>query len=97
MDATFEIKKTRMADARGGRIRVRVARWYIYMQKVPIWVYSGGPWKGNCWYVLWTFGIHMYVHIFTAMSKFFGLLVYKWTFGIFSPFWNVVPRKIWQP
>jgi hypothetical protein len=20
-----------------------------------------------------------------------------WSFGIFSPFWNAVPRKIWQP
>jgi hypothetical protein len=24
-------------------------------------------------------------------------LIYLRPFGIFSPFWNVVPRKIWQP
>jgi hypothetical protein len=33
------------------------------------------------WYILWHFGIHI-------------LLL---PFGIFSPFWYIVPRKIWQP
>jgi hypothetical protein len=35
---------------------------------------------------------------------FYGYLVYfvaigyiLWLFGIFFPFWNVAPRKIWQP
>jgi hypothetical protein len=24
-----------------------VARWYFFRQKIPIWVYRGGPWKEN--------------------------------------------------
>jgi hypothetical protein len=46
----------------------------------------------QCWYILWPFRL------------FYGLLVYFvdiwWIlrlFGIFPPFWYVVPRKIWQP
>jgi hypothetical protein len=45
---------------------------------------------GKC--ILWPFGL------------FCGHLVYSvairyilWLFGTFSPFWSVVPRKIWQP
>jgi hypothetical protein len=30
----------------------RVARWYIFKPKIPIWVYLGGPWNGKCWYFL---------------------------------------------
>jgi hypothetical protein len=26
-------------------------------RKIPIWVYFGGPWSGNCLYILWPFGI----------------------------------------
>jgi hypothetical protein len=37
------------------------------------------------WSILQLFGI------------FSGHLVFFWLFGIFSPFWYVVPRKIWQP
>jgi hypothetical protein len=37
------------------------------------------------WYILQPFG------------KFCGHLVYLWLFGIFFPFWYVLPRKIWQP
>jgi hypothetical protein len=29
-------------------IRCRVARWYIFIPKIPIWVYLSGPWKGKC-------------------------------------------------
>jgi hypothetical protein len=24
-------------------------------QKIPIWVYFGGPWNGKCWHILWPF------------------------------------------
>jgi hypothetical protein len=30
----------------------RVARWFIFKPKIPIWVYFGGPWYGKCWYFL---------------------------------------------
>jgi hypothetical protein len=38
-----------------------------------------------------------YVHwvYFTAIG--FIILWIFWSFGIFFPFWCVVPRKIWQP
>jgi hypothetical protein len=28
----------------------------ISYQKIPIWVYFGGPWNGKYWYILWQFG-----------------------------------------
>jgi hypothetical protein len=27
----------------------RVSRWYIFITKILIWVYFGGPWNGKCW------------------------------------------------
>jgi hypothetical protein len=35
----------------------RVARWFIFKPKIPVWVNFGGPWNGKYWYMLWTFGI----------------------------------------
>jgi hypothetical protein len=43
------------------------------------------------WYVSWLFGIfHGYLVYFMA------IWYISWLFGMF-PFWNAVPRKIWQP
>jgi hypothetical protein len=28
-------------------------------QKIPIWVYFGGPLDWKCWYILWSLGIFM--------------------------------------
>jgi hypothetical protein len=30
----------------------RVAKWFPFIPKIPVWVYFGGPLKGNCWYIL---------------------------------------------
>jgi hypothetical protein len=27
---------------------LRVARWYFFLQKIKMWLYSGGPWNGKC-------------------------------------------------
>jgi hypothetical protein len=27
--------------------KFRVARWYIFIPKIPIWVYFGEPWNGK--------------------------------------------------
>jgi hypothetical protein len=35
----------------------RVARWYILKPKIPIWVNFGGPWNGQGWDILGSFGI----------------------------------------
>jgi hypothetical protein len=32
-------------------LRFRVARWYIFKPKMPIWINFGGPGNGRCWYV----------------------------------------------
>jgi hypothetical protein len=39
----------------------RVARWFIFKPKIPIWVNLLGPWNGECWHV---FG---YLENFTAI------------------------------
>jgi hypothetical protein len=38
------------------------------------------------------------VGIFNGHLVYFTAIWYiLWLFGVFSPFWYVVPRKIWQP
>jgi hypothetical protein len=51
-------------------VQSRVARWFIFKAKIPIWVNFGGPyvdWKMfiyfmDIWNILWTFGI-FYGHL----------------------------------
>jgi hypothetical protein len=43
-------------------VQVRVARWYIFKPKIPIWVNFGGPWNRKDLYILWPFGIY-YGHL----------------------------------
>jgi hypothetical protein len=38
-------------------IRARVARWFVFEPKIPLWVNNGGPWIGQLIYILWPFGI----------------------------------------
>jgi hypothetical protein len=42
----------------------RVARWFVFKPKIPIWVNFGGHWNGKCcysltiiWNILWPFAI----------------------------------------
>jgi hypothetical protein len=35
----------------------RVARWFVFKPKIPIWVNFEGPLNGKCWYILWPFVI----------------------------------------
>jgi hypothetical protein len=38
------------------------------------------------------------VGIFYGHLVYFVVILYiLWLFGIFLPFWYVVPRKVWQP
>jgi hypothetical protein len=32
----------------GSSVRTRVARWFIFKPKIPIWVNFGGPYIGKC-------------------------------------------------
>jgi hypothetical protein len=80
----------RVAWRRATAIYTRDARWFIFMPKIPIWVYFGGSWNGKCWYILWQFGIFYDL----LLSLMVGNLVLLCSFGIFSRFGR---RKIWQP
>jgi hypothetical protein len=40
----------------------RVARWFLFKPKIPIWVHFGGSCNGRCWYILWPFGL-FYGHL----------------------------------
>jgi hypothetical protein len=33
----------------------RVARWFVFKPKFSIWKNLGGPWNGQCCYILWSF------------------------------------------
>jgi hypothetical protein len=37
--------------------------WYIFIPKIAILVYFGGPWNGKRWYILLSFGIPFYGHL----------------------------------
>jgi hypothetical protein len=66
----------------------RVARWYIFKQKIQIWVNFGGSFNGTCWYIL-----SPYIHLPYIMDIWY----ISWLFGIFFPFWYAAAIKIWQP
>jgi hypothetical protein len=51
------------------------------------------PCKGRCWYNLLTCGLH----ILLPFDLFSGRLEYLVVIWYLSPFWYIVPRKIWQP
>jgi hypothetical protein len=38
-------------------ISVRVARWYIFIPKIPLLIYFGRSCNGKVWYILWQIGI----------------------------------------
>jgi hypothetical protein len=51
------------------------------------------PRNGKCWYILWPFG-----NILRPFGIFYGhLLTMVVIWYIFSPFWCIVSRRIWQP
>jgi hypothetical protein len=61
------------------------ARWFIFIPKILVWVYFGGPWNGKCWHILWQIG--------KSYSQ-FEILGYV---GAFFPFWYIVQRKSGSP
>jgi hypothetical protein len=52
-------------------VSIRVARWFVFTPKIPVWVNFGGLWNGKCWYVLWPFG----KHILRPFGTIYGRLV----------------------
>jgi hypothetical protein len=49
------------------RLCVKVARWYIFKPKIPIWVNFGGLWNGKGWCIILPFGIY-YRHVVYFMA-----------------------------
>jgi hypothetical protein len=73
-------------------ISCRVARWFIFKPKIPIWVNFEGLWNGECW------------HVFGHLENFAAILYTLWLIDnlvaiwyIFPPFWYIVATKMWQP
>jgi hypothetical protein len=59
--------------------RRRVARWFVFKPKIPIWVNFGGSCNGKSWFILWPFGL------FNGYRKYCMAIWYiLWSFGIFS-------------
>jgi hypothetical protein len=80
------------SKAKQTRVRSRVARWFVLEPKISIWVNFGASCNGNLGKII------DHLVYFTAIANIL------WSFGIFSghlvyfsPFWYLVPRKIWQP
>jgi hypothetical protein len=82
----------------------RVARWYIFRPKIPIWENFRESSNGRYWYSLCPFGfllpfVIFYCHL-VYFEAFWCILL---PFGIISDhlvhfvIWYVVERKIWQP
>jgi hypothetical protein len=73
-------------------VGTRVARWYIFRPKIPIWVKLGGGFEKKMllyymaiWNILWQFDMK------------YGHLVFFVVIWYFSPVWYFEPRIIWQP
>jgi hypothetical protein len=65
---------------------IRVARWFIFKPKIPIWGNFGGPKVEKvekCGYILWPFGI-FYRHLGYFKTIWYILC----TFGDFFHFWH---------
>jgi hypothetical protein len=60
----------------------RVARWCIFIPKIPTWVHLGELEMQNvgvlCWCILWQFGI-----FYTYLVYFVVIWYILWSFGIF--------------
>jgi hypothetical protein len=69
-------------------LATRVARWFVFIPKLPIWVIFGGPWSGKCWHILCPFGI--FSAIWYNLWP-FGIVC--GLFGIFFPFWYIGTKK----
>jgi hypothetical protein len=98
-------KKIPDSDINTPELWLTVARWYIFKQKIQIWLIFGGLFYNDLvyfttiWSILQPFGLfynHLvyFTTIWSILQPFgmiFGNLVY------FPPFGNVLSRIIWQP
>jgi hypothetical protein len=63
-------------------VYTRVARWYVFKQKISIWVNCGGPWNGKGWYILHMAISNIHItaiwNILRPFDIFHGHLVILW-------------------
>jgi hypothetical protein len=62
--------------------------------------HSGKIWRVLQWKITVYFGQfsrHLVYFTYCPLVYFVVIWYILWSFGIFSPFWYAVPRKIWQP
>jgi hypothetical protein len=77
--------KNEVSKTFGNNTRTRVARWFNFKPKVPIWVNFGGPWNGKCRHILLLFGIFTAIwYNLWPFSIVYGHLVYFSQFGMFG-------------
>jgi hypothetical protein len=57
----------------GAVLPTRVARWFLFEPKIPLWVNFGGSCNGRCWYIN------------GHLVNFMAIWHILWPFGIFSP------------
>jgi hypothetical protein len=70
----------------------RVARWYIFEPKIPIWANFRGPSIVKGSYIICLFGMY-YGHSEHLMA----IRLFSFNLTRFPPFWYIMSRKIWQP
>jgi hypothetical protein len=65
-------------------IEIRVARWYIFIPKIPVWVYFGGPWNGYFMIIC---------NILLPFGKLYGHWVYYVVIWYISPRFGMLQKK----
>jgi hypothetical protein len=58
----------------------RVARWFVFKPKIPLWVNFGGPCNGKSCFILRPFGL-----FYGNLKHFMAIGYILWSFGIFFP------------
>jgi hypothetical protein len=67
---------------------IRVARWFVFKPKIPIWVNFGGPQIGKCLYIKWPLGV-----FFGDLGYFMTICYVLYSFGTFFPVWVSCTKK----
>jgi hypothetical protein len=68
------------------RVLHRVARWYIFIPKKPLWVYFWGPLNGKSWYILWPL-----VKFYDPLVYFVDIMYIFPRFGMLSQYKSAKP------
>jgi hypothetical protein len=73
--------------------RIRIARWYVCITKIPILVNFGRPWNEKLYYILCQFGIS-YVHYLYLVCPLCIFLVYLSVCIYFVSNWYISTRYV---